>query len=127
MNQHFITVFLLIVLVSIFDTINQLFLKSAVNAVSFSPSFSLRALVLFLKRLLMIPRLWLSFIFSTCSLCVWLIVLSKAELNFAFSIDSMHYVFIAFGAGVFLKEPVGLRRWIGTSLVVLGIALVSIS
>jgi hypothetical protein len=47
------------------------------------------------------PRLWVGFIFSIISLCIWLFVLSKADLNFAFSADSMHYIFIALAPGLF--------------------------
>jgi uncharacterized membrane protein len=73
------------------------------------------------------PKAWLALIFSTMSLCIWLVVLSKADLNFAFSVDSMHYIFIAIACGLILKEKVGLMRWAGTLLIVVGIAFVMIS
>jgi uncharacterized membrane protein len=73
------------------------------------------------------PRLWLAGLFSLLSLCIWLFVLSKSDLNFAFSLDSMHYLFIAFASRLVLKEKVCFRRWLGTLLVVTGIVIVSIS
>jgi uncharacterized membrane protein len=60
------------------------------------------------------------------SLLIWLYALSKAELNLAFSVDSMHYIFIALASKIFLKEKVGLNRWIGTILIVTGITLVTL-
>jgi uncharacterized membrane protein len=69
----------------------------------------------------------MSFIFSTLSLCIWLVVLSRADLNFAFSVDSMHYIFIALTSRYILKERVGLKRWLGTILIVCGIIIVSLN
>jgi len=117
----------LIVTSSVFDTINQLFLKSAVNSLGNSPGFSVKAIVRFIISLVRTPRVWLSFLFSIFSFLIWLVVLSKADLNLVFSLGSMHYIFIAFASGLFLKEKVGLKRWVGTVLVFLGIVLVSIS
>ena len=56
-----------------------------------------------------------------------LLVLSKADLNFAFSADSMHYIFIAFASHLVLKEKVGICRWFGTALIVGGIILISLT
>jgi drug/metabolite transporter (DMT)-like permease len=53
------------------------------------------------------------------------VVLSKADLNFAFSADSMHYIFIALASRFVLKEKMGFRRWLGTGLIVVGIVFLS--
>ncbi len=78
-------------------------------------------------KLILIPWVWVGFIFSTISLFVWLFVLSKTELSFAFSVDSMHYILIAFASRSILKERVGFTRWMGTILIVAGIILVTLS
>lgn len=127
MKEGLFLVVTLIVLASICDTVNQLFLKSAINAIAFSPTFNIVKLARFIIRLIRDPRVRVSFLFSTISLCLWLVVLSKADLNLAFSLDSMHYIFIAFASGMFLKEKVGVVRWVGTAFIVAGIILVSLS
>ncbi len=127
MKHGFLMVFFLIMLTSICDTINQLFLKSAINSLEFSPSLSLRKVFQFIFKLVQVKRLWLSLIFSLLSLCIWLVVLSKADLNFAFSLDSMHYIFIAIASRFLLGERVGLKRSIGTLLIAIGIIFVSLS
>jgi len=121
----FLTLFL-ISLTSACDTINQLFLKSAVNSLS-SPSGNLFHIIKFVFRLVLIPRIWLSFVFSIISLCIWLVVLSRADLSFAFSADSMHYIFIALASRFILKEQVGLKRWVGIILIITGITIISFS
>ena len=127
MKQGLFLILFLIVLTSICDTVNQLFLKSAINSLNTSISANIIKVLQFIIRLIMIPRLWISFAFSVLSLCIWLLVLSKADLNFAFSVDSMHYIFIAFASKLILKEKVGFKRAFGTLFIILGIILVSLS
>ena len=58
---------------------------------------------------------------------IWAVVLSNTELNFAFSLSSVHYIFIALSSKFILKERVEGKRWFGTVLITLGIAIVSFS
>lgn len=127
MKENLVVVLFLIVLASLCDTVNQLFLKSSIDSLSSSLSFNIGKIVKFIFQLLLKPRLWLGFVFSVISLCVWLLVLSKADLNFAFSADSMHYIFIALASKFILKEKLNSLRWLGTGLIVTGIVFVSLS
>ncbi len=123
-----LSVFLfMIALTSLCDTINQLLLKSAIDSLSFSPKFNFIKIFKFIFQIVIKPRVWLSFIFSVISLCIWLLILSKMDLNFAFSADSMHYIFIALVSRFILKEKFIHLRWLGTGLIVTGIVLVSLS
>ena len=124
MKLNVIFIIFLIILTSLFDTINQLLLKSSINSLDFNIK-TVKNVISFVIKLALIPQVWLGFTFCGLSLLVWLFVLSKADLNFAFSADSMHYIFIAFASRLFLKEKVGLERWIGTILIVIGIILVT--
>lgn len=126
MTEGLVFILFLIALTSICDTINQLCLKSAINSLV-SPKGNLKAVFQFIYALLMVPRVWVSFLFSTLSLCIWLFVLSQVDLSFAFSADSMHYIFIAVVSKFILKEKVCLKRWTGIILIVVGIIMVSLS
>ena len=127
MKEGLLLVLFLIALTSLCDTINQLFLKSAIDSLNFSPKLNFIKIFKFIFQLVIKPRLWLSFLFSVISLCIWLLVLSKADLSFAFSADSMHYIFIALASRFILKERFSSLRWLGTGLLVLGIVFVSLS
>jgi len=127
MKESLIFILFLIVLTSICDTINQLFLKSAINSLNASLTGNILKILRFILKLIIMPRVWIGFLFAVLSLCIWLFVLSKADLNFAFSADSMHYIFIALASRFVLKEKVGLKRWAGTIFIILGIILVSLS
>jgi drug/metabolite transporter (DMT)-like permease len=126
MREGLIFILSLIAVTSICDTINQLFLKSAINSIV-SPAGNIREVLKFIFKLVLIPRVWISFFFSLISLCIWLFVLSQVDLSFAFSADSMHYIFIALASRFILKEKVSPKRWLGIILIVVGIMMVSVS
>ena len=126
MKSGILLIILLVICTDLFDTVSQLCMKLAVNHLDAQVN-SLKKAFIFLFRLLRIPRLWVSFIFSAVSLSVWLFVLSRAELNFAYSIDSMRYIFITLVSLIFLKERIGALRWLGIAAIVLGILIVTLS
>ena len=125
MKQGLLCILLLIALTDICDTVSQLLLKISINSLNLHLDTT-KKILKFILRLVRLPRVWLGFLFSTASLCVWLFVLSKTELNFAYSLDSMRYVMIALVSMVVLKEKVGTMRWLGIGCVVAGIALVAV-
>ncbi|HNW40104.1 MAG TPA: EamA family transporter [Candidatus Omnitrophota bacterium] len=127
MKEALLLVLFLIALTSLCDTISQLFLKSTIDALEFTPKLNFKKIFKFMIKLIAKPRLWLGLVFSLVSLCIWLVVLSKVDLNFAFSADSMHYIFIALASRFVLKEKMGSNRWWGTGLIVAGIVFVSLS
>jgi drug/metabolite transporter (DMT)-like permease len=117
----------LIVFTSLCDTFRELFLKSGVNGLDqFNPG-NLKGVIFFILKLIKTPWVWISLFFGFLSLFIWLFILSNVDLNFAFSLDSMHYVFIALVSQFLLKEKVRGTRWMGTLLIVLGITLVTVS
>ena len=113
-------------LTSVCDTVNHLGLKACADAVEFKVVGG-GTLVRFALRILRMPLAWVSIGFSFLSLFIMLYALTMANLSFAFSIDSMHHVFIALGARIFLKENIGWQRWMGTIVIVIGIVLVGLS
>jgi uncharacterized membrane protein len=114
----------LIVCTDIFDTVSQLSIKLAINHLDAQVN-SWKKAIAFLFKLLGMRRLWISFIFSAASLSVWLFVLSKADLSLAYSIDSLRYIFITIASLIFLKERIGVIRWLGIVSIFFGIMLVT--
>ena len=119
-------VIFLIVLTSVCDTVNHLGLKVCADAVEFNV-VGARTVVRFALRILRMPLAWVSIFFSFLSLFIMLYALTMANLSLAFSLDSMHHVFIALASRFFLKENVGWRRWLGTGSIMVGIVLVALS
>jgi len=121
----FLTV-LLIMCTDIFDTAGQTFLKMTINSLR-TDVHSVKEAFAFVLSLLRYPRVWLSFALSIVSLCIWLVVLTRADLNFAYAIDSMRYIFISLASLVLLKENVSRLRWLGIVTIISGIILVTLS
>ncbi|MFA5096239.1 MAG: EamA family transporter [Candidatus Omnitrophota bacterium] len=126
MKEHILFIIGLIALTDLSDTISQLILKSSINALDWH-IHSLQKALRLVWQLLQSARIWLGFLLSGFSLLIWLFVLSRTDLNLAFSLDSMRYIMIAFASVVFLKEKVGPARWMGIFCVVAGILMVAVS
>lgn len=124
MEVNILFIISLIVCTDIFDTVSQLSIKLAINHLDAQVN-SWKKAIAFLFKLLGMRRLWISFIFSAASLSVWLFVLSKADLSLAYSIDSLRYIFITIASLIFLKERIGVIRWLGIVSIFFGIMLVT--
>ena len=124
MEQKLIFIVFLIFLTDACDTISQLLLKSSINSLDLHIN-SVRKIIGLVAHLIKTPRVLIGFIFSAISLCIWLFVLTKADLNFAYSMDSMRYILIALASVVVLKEKINIVRWLGIFAVVCGIMLVA--
>ena len=61
------------------------------------------------------------------STVLWLFVLSRVELSFAFPFISLSYVAILLGARFGLREHLNPSRLVGSALIILGVLLVSLS
>jgi len=51
---------------------------------------------------------------------LWLLVLSKFDLSFAYPLVSIGYILVALVSFVFLKENLSLMRWVGIILIAVG-------
>jgi drug/metabolite transporter (DMT)-like permease len=78
-----------------------------------------------LKTLVATPAVYLGLALFGLSAVVWLAVLSKASLSFAYPFASLTYVLIVLFDQFVLHEPVTALRWSGVLLIVAGIILVS--
>ncbi len=50
--------------------------------------------------------------------------LSKAELSYVLPVTTLSYVFAAFIAKIILHEPVSPMRWLGTAVIMIGVAII---
>ena len=125
MKQTMFFIIFLIFITDICDTISQLLLKSAINSLDLHIN-TVRKVIRLMIRLVLNPRVLVGLVFSALSLFIWLFVLTKSDLNFAFSMDSMRYILIALASVFVLKEKISIVRWLGIFAVVCGIAIVAI-
>ncbi|MBM3267181.1 MAG: hypothetical protein FJZ01_05970 [Candidatus Sericytochromatia bacterium] len=55
---------------------------------------------------------------------VWIVVLSRVPLSFAYPMLGLSYVAVVLVSALFLHEHVTIVRWVGVFLIVAGVALV---
>jgi drug/metabolite transporter (DMT)-like permease len=68
---------------------------------------------------------WAGLLLFGLSALVWLVVLSRASLSFAYPFASLTYVLILLFDRYWLNESVPALRWAGVALIATGIVLVS--
>jgi len=59
------------------------------------------------------------------SMLVWLYVLSRLELSFAYPFVALNYVLILFGSYFLLKETITPMKVIGVAVIMIGVYLIS--
>lgn len=59
------------------------------------------------------------------AMLVWLFVLSKADLSFAYSLVALTFVFLLIFSRLFLHETLSALRLSGAALIIVGIFLVA--
>ncbi len=69
------------------------------------------------------PYVLLGFLLYGLSSLLWLAVLSRADLSFAYPLISVSYLITVLGAALLFREEVSPLRWAGVLLICLGIAL----
>ena len=104
----------------------QLALKEGMNQVNaeLAPAkFSLSGASL--RVLVGQPFVWGGLVLFGFSAIVWLVVLSRASLSFAYPFAALTYVMILFFDHFVLDEQVPALRWAGVAFIATGIVLIS--
>lgn len=71
------------------------------------------------------PFIWGGLTLFAASAAVWIVVLSRVSLSFAYPFAALTYVIILLVDRVFLKVQVPGLRWMGVLFIVSGIVLIS--
>lgn len=106
--------------------VGQLMLKHAMNLVNadLAPArFGMNATSM--RTALATPAVYIGLFVFGLSAIVWLAVLSRASLSFAYPFAAITYILILFFDLFILKEAVPPLRWAGVAFIAVGIFLVS--
>jgi multidrug transporter EmrE-like cation transporter len=102
----------------------QLTLKHGVDQVTAS-SGTLGLSSESLRGIVTTPAIWAGLVLFALSALVWLAVLSRTSLSFAYPFAAITYIVIVLFDRLILKQPVPGLRWAGVLLIATGIILVS--
>jgi drug/metabolite transporter (DMT)-like permease len=72
------------------------------------------------------PYVFLGVVFLAFFFFLYLAALSWADLSYVLPLTAMSYIFAALMAKFVLKEDVSWQRWLGTVIIVIGVACVAI-
>lgn len=115
----------LMVLVPVFiGVVGQLFLKTGMLQIG---QFAINGPVListFLKVATNFAVLFGLLLYAV-SAVLWLIVLSRMELSFAYPLLSVGYILVLLCSWFFFKESISIVRWAGVLVICFGVFLIS--
>ena len=116
-----------LLLIGIFlGVIAQLSLKYGMNQVKIE---SFRALKLFdlFRKLAFNFFIVLGFVCYGLSMLLWLVILSKLDLSYAYPMASLGYFFVALASYFIFKEKISWQRWVAIGIIIFGVVLVGLS
>ncbi len=102
----------------------QLTLKYGMNQVADNTG-ALQASMSSAKDVLTTPAVWGGLFLFGLSAIVWLAVLSRTSLSFAYPFASLSYVLILLADRFLLHETVPALRWAGVFCIMVGIVLIA--
>ena len=111
-------------LIVVAGTGGELCVSRAMKVVGEAPSLRPTEVAKVILRALRVPWMWLGVAMMTVAFFSLLGALSIYDVSFVVPVTALSYVAGAFGGVVFLHEHVTFQRWLGVSLVAVGVALV---
>ena len=117
----------LLVVSVVFAVAGQFTLKSAMTEIGRIGRTELASPVDLVLKAGREPRLWLGLFLFGISALFWLVVLSRVALSVAYPLVGFSYIVVVAIARYLLNEEVPTLRWIGVSVIALGIAIIGLS
>jgi len=114
----------LILVAIILNTLAQLGLKTGMRMIGYF-DFSKENFWPIAFQLIRNPYIVGSTFVYVLSMVTWLMVLSRAEVSFAYPLTSLGYILTAVAGYFFLQEDLSLTRFIGIVVIILGVYLVA--
>jgi drug/metabolite transporter (DMT)-like permease len=118
---------LYVLIAEVWNTAGQLLFKKSANAFPAMQEKSFKAYGIFFKNVIRRPGILLGLSSMAVGLIFWLVALSQAALSVVFVLGSMQYILILIASRIFLDEKIDGRRFLGTLLIAIGIALVALA
>ncbi len=110
------------VLIGVFG---QLSLKTGMTQVGRIDAQALAQPIQLLVRIFTTPIILAGIAMYIVGTLIWLVVLSRMELSFAYPLVATTYVFTPLLAHLLLGEPIPAMRWLGIGLILVGVFFVA--
>jgi len=125
MNFYFILFFVSLLI----GLTGQLFLKKGMTRIGEVTLFSkgLKNLLTTVWQMFTNKFVLTGVLFFSCSSLLWMVILYRLELSFIYPMVSLNYVLTALSSKIFFKEKISKTRWLSITVIIIGVALVSLS
>lgn len=110
------------VLIGVFG---QLSLKTGMTQVGRIDAEALSRPVQTLVRIFTTPIILAGIAMYIVGTLIWLVVLSRMDLSFAYPLVATTYVFTPLLAHLLLNEPIPTLRWLGIAFILVGVFIVA--
>lgn len=105
-----------------FGAVGQVLLKVGANRLKFLSSLNL---VSFILSIIKNPAIITGLIFFVTSFLMWIKVLIKKDLSYAYPMVSLGYVIVVILSVIVFKEAISLNKFIGIFLIILGVIIIN--
>ncbi len=127
MSRETITALLWLLPAMLFSTTGELFLKRGMNEIGSFDFASVSTIVPTALKIAANPSIWIGMLGFVGGSVFWLSVISRVPLSLAYPLLSLSYVIVVVESWVFLNEGLHPLRIIGSLVIVVGVALISLS
>jgi multidrug transporter EmrE-like cation transporter len=117
----------LLVVSVVFAIAGQFTLKAAMNEIGRIGTEQLRDPMALVAKSAREPRLWAGLALFGISAMFWLVVLSRVNLSVAYPLVGVSYILVVAIGRFVLNEHVPPLRWVGVTVIAVGIAMIGIS
>ena len=111
---------ILMTIESFFLVLSQIFLKFGLNKIS-----KLEISISFCFDLIRNYFMWLAVVSMVFAAGIWFWVLKRYDFSIAYPLVSISYILGLFSAIFIFNENVPILRWVGVSVIILGIILIT--
>lgn len=116
--------FILILVSVLIGSIGQVLLKIGANKLE-SFSLSYKTLYKNLLSVAIVPEILIGLIFFIISFLLWIKVLTKNELSYAYPMVSIGYIIVTILSKIILKENLNLNKILGIIVIIIGVILIN--
>lgn len=109
------------ILISVFmGALGQTVLKLGANKLG-NISLSLKTIIRDAFRILIIPEILIGLVFFGVSFLLWVKVLAKSDLSYAYPMVSLGYILVVFLSRFLFNEPFSTNKIIGIGMIIAGV------
>lgn len=119
-------IFTLIIILSVFfSSSSQLLLKKGAESLIIPTDFSTNTVIQLITDMITNIYLVSGVIFQVVALLVWIYVLKKVDVSYAYPFISIGFVFVVVMGNLIYNEPVSTTKMLGCLIICLGVFTLS--